>query len=335
MPATTVGPVRFVLHPDLMDPRLEPETIEVFRRALRAMQRSGVPFLVGGAFAVNKYTGIWRNTKDLDLFTRPEDGPRALEVLAKAGFETYVQEKHWLGKALDGEHMVDVIWGGGNWATYVDDHWFEHAEPGEVCGIDVLLAPAQDIILSKAWVAGRERFDGADISHLIRARGHRFDWDDMVARFGDHWALLLQYMVLYRFVYPEAPEHAPAHIIQKLSSWIGTEKEYADNLPFRGILLDRYAYLHDLRFEGRPDPGEEIARRAGFDPADVQRRRRLDAAALDAGLVYRPSVLNEEKPGGDPRWLREIQANDDLTAELSDADGATLAEAGASTSMGG
>lgn len=316
-----------------MDPRLDRKTIEVFRRALKAMRRSDVPFVVGGAFAVNKYTGIWRNTKDLDLFTRPADGPRALEILADVGFETYVQEKHWLGKSLFEDHVVDVIWGGGNWATYVDDHWFTNAEPAQVCGVDTFLAPAEDIILSKAWVAGRERFDGADIAHLIRARGDRFDWDDVVARFGPHWELLMQYMVLYRFAYPEAPEHAPAEVIKRMASWIGTEKEYADGLPFRGILLDRYAYLHDLRFEGRPDPGEEVARRAGFDAEDVRRRRRLDAAALDAGLVYRPSVLNEEKPGSDPRWLRELRTQEDEAAE-EDEPTLVFGAAGASSSLG-
>jgi len=278
-----------------MEPTLERETAAVFRKALRALIDAGVPFVVAGAFAVNHYTGIWRNTKDLDLFVEPRHAGVALHALAAAGFNTHVQEKHWLGKAFLHGQIVDVIWGGGNWATMVDEHWFAHAEPGRTLGVDVVMAPAEDLILSKAYVAGRERYDGADIMHLIRARGDRFDWKELVARFGDHWALLLHYMILFRFVYPRHREHAPIKVVRRLTRKLGTDTEVADGLPFRGLLLDRYAYLHDLRYEGLADPGIAIAERGGHDPIAVRRRRVLDARAFDAGKVYRPNVVDEEE----------------------------------------
>jgi hypothetical protein len=291
-----------------MEPILDPPTTAAFRDALTALLESEVPFVVAGAFALNHHTGIWRNTKDLDVFTTPELALDVLKVLARAGFQTIVQEKHWLGKGLRDDAVVDVIWGGGNWATRVDEHWFEYSEPGRVAGIEVPIAPAQDIILSKAYVAGRERFDGADIVHLIRARGDRFDWEDLVRRFGDHWPLLLHYMVLYRFVYPEARDHAPIRIVRELAQKLGTEEEAADGLPFRGLLLDRYAYLHDLRHEGRPDPGEAVARRMGYDPANVRKRRALDAHALDSGQVYKNATPSEE--------LARIESERRLAAEI-------------------
>jgi hypothetical protein len=277
-----------------MEPTLDRETAAVFRKALRTLIDADVPFVVAGAFAVNHYTGIWRNTKDLDLFVQPRHAGVAIEALAGAGFDTRVQERHWLGKALLNQQMVDVIWAGGNWATVVDEHWFAHAEPGRMLGVDVMMAPAEDMILSKAYVAGRERFDGADIMHLIRARGDRFDWDDLVARFGDHWELLLHYLILYRFVYPRERDNVPLEVVRDLSARIGTDEEDADGLPFRGLLLDRYAYLHDLRYEGLADPGIAIAERTGHDPAAVRRRRTADARAFDAGKVYRPSVADAE-----------------------------------------
>jgi hypothetical protein len=269
-----------------VSPELDAATREVFQEALVALRRARAHFLVGGAFATNHYTGIWRNTKDLDIFCEPGDATEILQVLANAGFATYVEEKHWLGKAVKNGALVDLIWGGGNWASFVDDHWFLHAEPGRVADVDLMMAPASDLILSKAWVAGRERYDGADIAHLIHARGARFDWDDLVDRFGDHWALLLQYLVLFRFVYPEERDIVPARLVHELAARIGTEDELADGLPFRGPLVDRYAYLHDVRHEGRPDPREEIARRAGHAVADVIRRRDLDAEAFDHGTPY-------------------------------------------------
>jgi hypothetical protein len=270
-----------------MEPKLDATTRAVFSSALEALKEAGVPTIVAGAFALNHHTGVWRDTKDLDIFCEPGRAREVLAVLASVGFHTYVEEKHWLGKAKRQGRLVDVIWGGGNWATYVDSHWFEHADPGRCAGVDVLFGPAEDIILSKAWVAGRERFDGADICHLILARGRRFDWPDVVARFGDHWQLLLQYLLLFRFVYPEHRDIVPVELIRDLTTRVGTPAEIADGLPFRGPLVDRYAYLHDLRERGQTDPREEIARRAGFSASDVALRRQLDTDAFDRGVPYR------------------------------------------------
>ena len=43
-----------------------------------------MPFLVGGAYAFERYTGIGRHTKDFDLFIHPRDVDRALETLRAA-----------------------------------------------------------------------------------------------------------------------------------------------------------------------------------------------------------------------------------------------------------
>jgi hypothetical protein len=277
-----------------MDPTLDAKTRAVFNEALRALVAAKGRFLVAGAFALNHHTGIWRNTKDLDIFCRPEDAKANLDILARVGFETHIEEKHWLGKAIKNGVLVDLIWGGGNWQASVDAHWFDHATVGTVADVRVPIAPAEDIILSKAWVAGRERYDGADICHLIRACGRGFDWDDLVARFGDHFMLLLQYLILYRFVYPDARDTVPASLIQDLAARVGTAAEIADGLSFRGPLVDRYAYLHDLRHEGMADPREEIARRGGHAIADVTRRRELDGAAFDLGIPYRGAATDAD-----------------------------------------
>ncbi|HEY1908270.1 MAG TPA: hypothetical protein VGG91_19625, partial [Myxococcaceae bacterium] len=55
-------------------------------RAIQVLQRAGVSFLVGGAYAFAHYTGIYRDTKDLDLFIRPGDVEPALQVLGGDGW---------------------------------------------------------------------------------------------------------------------------------------------------------------------------------------------------------------------------------------------------------
>ena len=47
------------------------------------LNESGVPFLVGGAYALAKHAGIERHTKDLDIFVRR--AATATLILAGAG----------------------------------------------------------------------------------------------------------------------------------------------------------------------------------------------------------------------------------------------------------
>ena len=67
---------------------LPPETQDFYRRILRALLDSGVPFLVGGAYAFARYTGIVRHTKDLDIFCREQDREHVLELLALGDAES-------------------------------------------------------------------------------------------------------------------------------------------------------------------------------------------------------------------------------------------------------
>ena len=62
---------------------LPKETLAFYRAVMQGLQSTDVPFLVGGAYAFASYTGITRDTKDLDIFVRPKDHERALAILAK------------------------------------------------------------------------------------------------------------------------------------------------------------------------------------------------------------------------------------------------------------
>ncbi|MFH0900795.1 MAG: hypothetical protein V2A73_09225 [Pseudomonadota bacterium] len=270
-----------------MEPRLDAQTKAVFQEVLFALREEGLRFIIGGAFALNHFTGVWRFTKDLDVFCEPRVGPQVLAALRKRGFASHLEEKHWLGKAFKNDALVDVIWGCGNWTSFVDESWYCRAVQATILGENTLVACPADIILSKSYVAGRERFDGTDIAHLIHSCGRTFDWPALVNRFGDHWLLLLHYLVLFRFVYPQEREIAPTSLIRDLALNIGTDAEVSDGLAFRGPLLDRYGYLHDMLAHGWPDPREVLAARAGLPIADVELRRQLDKEALEAGVPYK------------------------------------------------
>src|SRR5207245_465606 len=104
---------------------------------------------------------------------RPEDCERVLAAFAESGFDTELTFPHWLGKARAGSEMVDVIFSSGNGCARVDDEWFQHRVADEVMGVSVRLIPVEEMIWSKGLIMERERFDGADVIHLLRARGAR------------------------------------------------------------------------------------------------------------------------------------------------------------------
>ena len=126
------------------------------------------------------------NTKDLDLFVRPDDCRAALTALAALGCRTEWTFPHWLGKAYRGGEFVDVIFSSGNGVATVDDQWFEHAAEGVAVGRAVRLVPPEEMIWQKVYIQERERYDGADIAHLLRAVGRDLHWPRLLARMGPH-----------------------------------------------------------------------------------------------------------------------------------------------------
>jgi hypothetical protein len=175
-------------------PQLDPAARAFYQRSMWMLDEAGLPFLVGGAYAFARYTGIERHTKDFDIFVHPRDFDRVLDTLAAAGCETHVPFPHWLGKAHREGEFVDVIFSSGNGVAVVDDEWFRHAVDDEVLGMPARLCPAEEIIWSKAFIMERERYDGADIAHILRASADTLDWTRLVERFGSNWRVLLQHL---------------------------------------------------------------------------------------------------------------------------------------------
>lgn len=221
---------------------------EFYERALAMAAGSGIPFLVGGAFASERYTGIHRDTKDLDLFLTERDCPALLQVYADRGYRTELTFPHWLGKVYCDDHFVDLIFSSGNGIARVDEEWFAHAIPDEIRGVAVRLVPVEEMIWSKGFVMERERYDGADIAHILHARADRLDWDRLLRRFGDHWRVLLSHLVLFGYVYPQQRHQIPARVIQTLTDRLHAEgtAPVTGAAVCRGTLLSREQYLDDI-----------------------------------------------------------------------------------------
>ena len=163
-----------------------PHARAFYRRALLALQAAQVPFLVGGGYALAHYTGIILPTKDFDIFVYPHYCDHALEVLYTTGYYTELIFPHWLAKVCSSSDCIDVIFSSGNCIATVDEAWFAHAVAGSVLGIPVHFCPPEEMLWSKSYVMERERYDGADIMHLLHACGPQFDWHRLLRRFGAH-----------------------------------------------------------------------------------------------------------------------------------------------------
>jgi len=201
---------------DTCAPHVSGAAASFYADALSLLDGDGIPYLVGGAYAFASYSRISRETKDFDIFLVPDDLPRALAVFERSGCRTELPFPHWLGKVHSGDHFMDLIFSSGNGVARVDESWFEHAVDADVLGRPMRLCPPEEMIWSKAYVQERERYDGADVMHLIRALGPTLDWGRLIVRFGDHWRLLLSTVVLFGFVYPDQRQQIPSWVQSEL-----------------------------------------------------------------------------------------------------------------------
>ncbi len=220
-----------------------------YGRALGALIEDEVPFLVGGGVVMAAYCGIRRYTKDLDVFLLREDVSRALRALSRVGFRTEELFPHWLAKAYGQQEceFIDVIFDSGNGTAPVDREWFEHAPAATVLGVSVALCPPEETIWSKAFVMERERFDGADVAHLLLARAQTLDWPRLMRRFGEHWRVLLSHLVLFSYVFPDEARQVPPEVVGALLERLRQEPPPdGRERVCRGTLLSREQYLPDL-----------------------------------------------------------------------------------------
>lgn len=244
------------------------DTNAFYRRTLHVLSDAAVPFLVGGSHAFLEYTGIVRNTKDFDLFLRKADVERAMEALRGAGYRTELTFPHWLGKAWQHDDHVDLVFASGNGICGVDDDWFSHAVETQVLGMPVKIVPGEELMWQKSFVMERERFDGADVMHILRARGAQLDWTRLLDRFGEHWPLLYSYLLFFHFVYPSDVHLLPTGMMDVLAQRIASLR---DDPPTervcRGTLVSRAQYLLDIGQYGYADA--RLAPRGGMSAEDA------------------------------------------------------------------
>lgn len=236
---------------------------EVYRAALESLNEAGIRYVVSGLYAIHHYTGIYRQTKDLDLLLEPELVVPAVEVLKAVGFTVRLQEEHWLAQAFRGA-QVDVIFGMANGLELIDDGWYAHSRPAILAAVPVRVAPPEELIWHRLFIGERHRFDMADVVHLLLHRGGELDWGRLLGRVGPHWRLLLSQLHFFDFTYPDHRDRIPASVRRSLREQevagapdgSGPRESAGGEDPVgrcRGTLLSRYSFAIDVNEWGFED----------------------------------------------------------------------------------
>jgi len=240
---------------------------EIYKKALEALNAAQVPYVMAGAYAIYEHTGIYRKTKDLDLFFQPDAVVDAARALRAAGFVTRLEDEHWLAKATMGEYFVDLIYGMGNGIAFIDEGWIRHSHAGILAATPVRIAPAEELIWHRLFISERHRHDMSDIVHLILCRGESLDWQRLVDRVGGNWPLLLSQLLMFTYVYPGYKSNIPAWVPQRLMALANDEFAREEEADFtRGPMISRFSFTIDVREWGFADPRSELVRLARSKP---------------------------------------------------------------------
>ncbi|WP_087001802.1 nucleotidyltransferase family protein [Rhizobium sullae] len=239
-------------------PQLADRDAEVFiAQAVRELVASGIPFLVAGTYAVSAYTGISRSTKDLDIFCKAGDYARILAHFKAQGYAVEIEDDRWLGKVFKGRHFFDVIFASSNGTMPVSDQWFEKARRIELNGSHVSIIAPTELIWSKCFIQQRDRYDGADVAHVILRAHDQIDWHKLLGYLEVHWEVLLIHLLNFRWIYPTERDKVPLWLLDELLDRLAAQRE----LPLpqtkicRGRMYSHSDFEIDVKEWGFADVG--------------------------------------------------------------------------------
>lgn len=191
---------------------------QFYTELLDFLLEKNLPFMVGGTYAFSHYTGIERPTKDIDIVTTEKEYPRVLKILSENGYQTKLHELefNWLAKVMKGEFFTDIMFAERNGLHKVDESWMQQARNGTILDRNVKLVPIEELIRSKAYIQNRDRYDGADVIHLILKQGKNVNWEILLQKMEPHWEILASYLFQFLFIYPSERKVIPDWVIETI-----------------------------------------------------------------------------------------------------------------------
>lgn len=204
------------IDPESLALAASPQAEQFYKLSLQHLKQSGIPFLLGGTYAVSAYTGISRPTKDIDVFCLAGDYPRILGYFQRLGFVTEIEDERWIAKVRQDKYFFDVIFNSTTAITPVNHHWFAESHTRQIFGIDVQITPPTELVWSKVFVQDRHKFDGSDVAHVILRQHQCIDWRRLLIYMEQYWEVLLIHLLNFRFIYPTERDCVPQWLLDEL-----------------------------------------------------------------------------------------------------------------------
>lgn len=193
---------------------------EVYREAIGLARRTGLPFMLGGGFALAAYTGRWRNTKDIDLYILPHQRENFIDAITSAGFSDYYSQRAydrgWIYRGFKNGTIVDLIWAMANRRAEAAVDWFENATELTVRGEKLRVIAPEELLWCKMYVMQRDHSDWPDILNLLYAVGPEMDWQRVIEHVHDDVAVLKALLTLFSWVSPEQAARLPQTLRRRL-----------------------------------------------------------------------------------------------------------------------
>jgi hypothetical protein len=236
-----------------------PQAETFYAEALQHLTAAGLSFLLAGTYAVWAYTGISRPTKDLDIFCKPGQVPRILNLFRTLGYSIRIEDERWLAKVGRGELYFDIIFAAASGTMPVGDEWFAYSREIELFGMKARIVGPTELVWSKAFIQVRHRYDGADIAHVILKQHDDIDWQRLLSHMEQYWEVLLMHLLNFRFVYPSERDCVPRWLMDELIERLKQQLELPppERKLCRGRMFSRPDYEIDVTRWDFADAGGE------------------------------------------------------------------------------
>jgi hypothetical protein len=189
-----------------------------------------------------------------------------LDAFAAVGFDTEVRNPHWLAKVHRPPHLLDILFAVRHVTRLrITDEWLETSLAARFLGVPTRLLGPEETVATKAYIGNRDRFDGADILHIIRALQGELDWQRLIDLLEGDEEILLWHLVLFAFVYPMHRDWLPQALMERAFERVQSTPALLGARAFRGTVLDPEAFRVDVAEWGYRDGGSHppILHRSG------------------------------------------------------------------------
>ena len=156
------------------------ELIEAMKASAGILQKSGIPFILGGGLSAWARGGP-KSEHDVDFLVKPHDADTALAAFDAAGWKTERPPEGWLYKAWhENGALVDLIFNPASGP--ITDEIIARAPVAEVMALRINVSTLEDVMVAKLMAMTEQEPDYGSVLEWARALREQIDWDEVRRR---------------------------------------------------------------------------------------------------------------------------------------------------------